>query len=767
MAFFGAARRRRGLGASGAPSPEDAASASVAVSGDGGAAPSGAVSAAATGLRVAVRRRRGLGASSAGEAASVASVSAPGVAGVAEASSAGDSAGAGEVRRRRGLGFSGGAASAASTLAFAPAVAGASAASALASAASPVDGAADGLARPLRRQRGLAHGRIRRIRLRRGRRAATPRRLGLLRRRGLGRGRLRPVRLRGSLGGLRRGAPAAAARRLRGLVAGGRGLRREREVRAVHRGRLGRVRLGRRGAPAAAARCRLLGRRGLAVGSLVGPGSRVGGGRAGVGCRRPAAPAAACPLLGRGLVRGRRRPRRGLHGCGGVEHGARGRLRKVVGDGRAPVRLGAGGRLAGLVRRRRLDARGLDELLGGRVVHGLRPGRLDRDLRRHGSRAGLRLHLLAAAARAPALALREVAQQLARQRARLAGHAGARPAEDLLGLRRVGDGGGEQGGREPAVVLAGRVHEAPRVAGVRPAARVHEQAEQPLRLRPALDRVLLVHLAGVLGQAPDPGVGLVAAADALLGQRLQHDLRALAALVARPHPDDVDRQVERLGVLRGGDLLQRAQAQLRVAVALDGREQEAALELAGAVEVEHRPRAAPAARRDPRARQRRPHVLLAVVEELDGDPPELALEDLVPPVLVGRDGDDAPLDAHAPAAAAADRADDDRAAAVDVAVEERVQRDDRVVVLRRGMDEVDDDARLLAGMAARDAADALLVDALRRGRREVHADRRARRVPALGEQLRVDEHVDVAALVARRGSRPARAWASRPRRPRP
>ena len=54
---------------------------------------------------------------------------------------------------------------------------------------------------------------------------------------------------------------------------------------------------------------------------------------------------------------------------------------------------------------------------------------------------------------------------------------------------------------------------------------------------------------------------------------------------------------------------------------------------------------------------------------------------------------------------------------------------------------------LLARVAARDAADALLVDALRGGRREVHADRRARRVPALGEQLGVDEHVDVAALV--------------------
>ena len=90
--------------------------------------------------------------------------------------------------------------------------------------------------------------------------------------------------------------------------------------------------------------------------------------------------------------------------------------------------------------------------------------------------------------------------------------------------------------------------------------------------------------------------------------------------------------------------------------------------------------------------------------------------------------------------------DDDRAAAVDVAVEQLVQRHDRLVVRGRRVHEVDDDARLLARVAAGDATDALLVDALRSGRREVHADGRARRVPALGEQHRVDEHVDLAAL---------------------
>jgi len=82
VAFFGAARRRRGLGVSGAPSSADASavSASVVVSDAGGAALSGAGSVAAAGLRVVVRRRRGLGASSAGGAASVGASSAPTVA---------------------------------------------------------------------------------------------------------------------------------------------------------------------------------------------------------------------------------------------------------------------------------------------------------------------------------------------------------------------------------------------------------------------------------------------------------------------------------------------------------------------------------------------------------------------------------------------------------------------------------------------------------------------------------------------------------------
>jgi hypothetical protein len=76
-----------------------------------------------------------------------------------------------------------------------------------------------------------------------------------------------------------------------------------------------------------------------------------------------------------------------------------------------------------------------------------------------------------------------------------------------------------------------------------------------------------------------------------------------------------------------------------------------------------------------------------------------------------------------------------------------VQRDDALVVRGRLRREVDDDPGFLARMRPHDPADPLLVDALRRGRREVHADRRARRVPALGEQHRVDQDVDLAALV--------------------
>ena len=191
---------------------------------------------------------------------------------------------------------------------------------------------------------------------------------------------------------------------------------------------------------------------------------------------------------------------------------------------------------------------------------------------------------------------------------------------------------------------------------------------------------------------------------------------------------------------------ERLQPQLVVAVALQAGEQEAAAQLLGLVVLDHRLRPAPVVGGHPGAGERRPGVLLGVVEVLDRDPPQLALEHREPALGVGGDRDDAALDPDPAPAAAAHRADDDRAAAVDVAVEQAVQRDDRLVVGGRRVDEVDHQPRLLARVAAGDAADALLVDAPRGGRREVHADRRPGRVPALGEQHRVAEHVDLAAL---------------------
>ena len=87
--------------------------------------------------------------------------------------------------------------------------------------------------------------------------------------------------------------------------------------------------------------------------------------------------------------------------------------------------------------------------------------------------------------------------------------------------------------------------------------RVDEQAEQSLRLRPALHGVLLVDLAAVFGQVPEPARSLVATTDLLLGQGLQQHLHALAALVARPTADDLHSVVERLRITEVADLGER------------------------------------------------------------------------------------------------------------------------------------------------------------------------------------------------------------------
>jgi hypothetical protein len=316
----------------------------------------------------------------------------------------------------------------------------------------------------------------------------------------------------------------------------------------------------------------------------------------------------------------------------------------------------------------------------------------------------------ALAPRAPALALGEVLEQLARQGARLAGHARAGAVDDVARLGRVRHRRGEQRGRQAAVLLARRRHEPAGVAPVRPAARVDEQPEQTLRLRPALHGVLLVQVLGVLGQPPDPVLRLVAAADALLASAWSMTFAA-SRRSSRAHPPTPRGPRRTPRRPRRGDLLDRAQAQLRVLVALDRRDEERALELARAVEVEHRPRPAPAARRDARAGELGPREAARPTRGARRRSATARARRPRPAARDRRTRADPALDAHAPPAPAAHGTDDDRAAAVDVAVEQRVQRDDGVVVLRAGVDEVDDDARLLARLAARDAADALLVDA--------------------------------------------------------
>src|SRR5262249_58989592 len=123
-----------------------------------------------------------------------------------------------------------------------------------------------------------------------------------------------------------------------------------------------------------------------------------------------------------------------------------------------------------------------------------------------------------------------------------------------------------------------------------------------------------------------PGIGLVAASDPTLDQRAQHDLGGLPALLAPPAADDVDHRVEGVRIAQRGDVAERSQPQLRVLVALHRRDQEATLQLAGAVEVKHRPRPPPAARRHAGTGARGPYPPLAIAQMTHAEPPPLALQ---------------------------------------------------------------------------------------------------------------------------------------------
>src|SRR5262249_26809607 len=91
----------------------------------------------------------------------------------------------------------------------------------------------------------------------------------------------------------------------------------------------------------------------------------------------------------------------------------------------------------------------------------------------------LRATLPLAAPATPA-GLGKVAKQLARDGRGLAGRAHPRAAQHLLALRGVSHSGGEQSGREAAVLVAGGVDQPAGVPAVCATGRVDQQAEQAL-----------------------------------------------------------------------------------------------------------------------------------------------------------------------------------------------------------------------------------------------------------------------------------------------
>src|SRR5215208_1215290 len=146
---------------------------------------------------------------------------------------------------------------------------------------------------------------------------------------------------------------------------------------------------------------------------------------------------------------------------------------------------------------------------------------------------------------------------------------------------------------------------------------------------------------------PEPAGRLLAPPYLALRERLEQRLHALAALVARPSTHDLHGVVECLGVAQVPDLAERAQAQLRVAVAAQTGDQEDAAQLARLVEMEHRLGPTPVVGSHPRARKHRPGLLLAPAQVLHGYAPKLTLEHLRATLLVGRDRNDAALHAQA------------------------------------------------------------------------------------------------------------------------
>src|SRR4029077_16115074 len=91
-------------------------------------------------------------------------------------------------------------------------------------------------------------------------------------------------------------------------------------------------------------------------------------------------------------------------------------------------------------------------------------------------------------------------------------------------------------------------------------------------------------------------------------------------------------------------------------------------------------------------------------------PPHPRPEAPPPPLRIRRDGKHPTLDPNSASTTSAHRSHNDCPTAVDVPVEQRMQRHHRIVVLGGRVDEVDHDPGLLARVSASDPADSLLID---------------------------------------------------------
>ncbi|OLE01689.1 MAG: hypothetical protein AUG91_00650 [Actinobacteria bacterium 13_1_20CM_4_69_9] len=330
--------------------------------------------------------------------------------------------------------------------------------------------------------------------------------------------------------------------------------------------------------------------------------------------------------------------------------------------------------------------------------------------------------------------------------------------DQLRCARRVALRGGQQRRAHRHRQLESRVDELRGVLLVPVAARVRQRTEQPLGLGELRARTAVLLLARRAREAPrPPREDLVRRVGLPFRDRAQQDAHAAhpVLLPGRRLRDERDQIVEVGALDRHGDAVrQRHDPQPPVRV-LRGARREELLErpLGGAASRQLLDERGALVEANLAAGDRRPVALLLLVQILRIDALPFARDHGKPSSHVRRHGDEPRRRRQLPSRAAlhapARCRRDARAFAVEVRVEERVQRDDPLVVCCRLGNEVDDDAGLLARMRAHDPPDALLVDAPRSGRRKVHAHGRTRRVPAFREQHRVDEDVDLAAFVRR------------------